>query len=129
MRNMSPKFQNKNDGDKHTQTKHHTMQKQPGTENLSDDSSEKFNKGKLIEELTDKKEISRAKRQIGNGKLSKVSNVNLIGRDNEEKSKKMDLKKIGSDIRRWMTSEQMKQKIPGCAKFYPFFVKTNNVES
>jgi len=45
-----------------------------------------------------------------------------IGRDNEKKSKKMDLKKIGSDIRRWMTSKRI-NKNPGCDKLYPIFIK------
>jgi len=75
-----------------------------------------------MEELTGEQENSRAKyRTDASVKILNGSNGDLIGCDKVEKLTRMDPKKIGGDIRKWLTSAKIKEKIPGCAKFYPIF--------
>jgi len=90
---------------------------------------EEINKvNKLSEALTDTKLVSSVKRQTDDVKSSEALSATLIGRNKEQKLKSIKLKKIGYDIRQWMTSKS-KTKNSKCAKFFPIFHHKKNIES
>ena len=127
---MQTLVQPSDEANRRTHNSNQEKHKQIENNYLSADLCEKSYKSKLMVELTDAKVNTREPfRMEGNGKISQVSNEDLIGRNNVKNLMKMDLKQIGGDIRKWMTSKRIKKKKSGCAKFYPIFRKKNNVES
>jgi len=130
MSNKRTSIQTNDDEHKHIQPVNQALHELIGPDDLFDKNSAIWSKSKIMEELTGKKGNSGGKRRMDvNVKLSKVSLEDLIRRNNEKNSIKKEKKKIGSDIRKWMTSERFQRKILGCVKFYPIFRKKNNVES